>query len=69
MRRPSVTRLTVAALEVALGYLRTHVASGETPEPDRAELRRAIGFLEDLIAHKKTSPPKQKGAQNAGDPR
>lgn len=60
MRRPSITRLTIAALEVALGYLRQHVADGETPEKDRAELRRAIQFLEDLVAHKKTSPAKGK---------
>lgn len=58
MRRPSVTRLTVAALEVALVYLRGHVVDAVTTESDRNELRRAIRFIEDLIAHKKTAPPK-----------
>lgn len=64
MRRPSITRLTVAALEVGLSYLRQHVADGSTPEKDRAELRRAIQFLEDLVAHKKASPAKGKSREH-----
>jgi len=67
MRRPSITRLTVSALEVALSYLRRHVEGGHTAERDRAELRRAIQFIEDLVAHKKTSPAKGKPREHSDD--
>lgn len=58
MRRPHLTRLTAAALEVAVTHIHRLVLAAETPEADRNELRRACRFIEDLIAYQKTGPKK-----------
>lgn len=57
MRRPPITRGTILALEkAALPRLKADMA--EASADDRAELLRAIEFIEGLIAHKRFTDPK-----------